>query len=571
MILKLKITPYIFTEKRNLNNFLLMKYCFSLLFLLFSISTFAQPNLNKPRLNLKSSELIQKVKDSYEGNPLINGNVVFEYNGDLIYCDSAVFYQNLNKAVVWSNVRLVSKDKTITAGKMEYDANTSIAKAWKNVKFKDATSSVDADFMEYNRLTEVAHALGNVVVRSPGNNIDTNEIFYNRKSESVTIPGNYKTIDRDGTMVEGKDAIYNLKNKGAVFNSEVYITSKDYLIYSRKMTTSDATGITTFKDYSKITSRKDPSQFLITSNGDFNKITREVWLRDNSEIHYQGKLLKAKEFYGNENNGYGKAVGNVSLDDPDQKMFIKGEFAEVFRKNIDSAYFTKDAYFVKAFEKDSLYVHADTLMAVRRHDKDSTQIIRAYRNARFYKSNVNGKADSLVYKRSEGEMEFHRDPIFFSGENQISGKFIKAYINPKTEKMDSINILENAFAIAKVDSLKDNEFNQIKGKDMTAIFYNDELDFLRVVGNVVALSYADEKNEKTKQTNRIGIDISYCGILEADIVAKKMELVGCRIQATSKTYPVAKFPEDLRYLPDFKWRYAESLKTWRDIFITKPD
>jgi len=547
-----------------------MNYRISILFILFALLVNAQQKPQKPRLNLKTNDLIERIPDKYDGNPLITGNVSFEYNGDIIHCDSAVYYQNLNKALVWSNVRLISKDKTITAKKMEYDANTTIAKAWHNVKFTDATSSVDADFMEYNRTTQIAHGLGNVIVRSPGNNIDTNEIFYNRLSGTVTVPGNYKTIDSDGTIVEGKDVVYNLNDKGAVFNSEVYITSKDYLIYSRKMTTNDRTGLTTFRDYSKVTSRKDPSQYVITKDGDFNKTTGEAWLRNFSEVHYQGKKLTAKSMYMNEKTGYGKATDSVFLEDPEQKMFIRGDFAEAFR-NKDSVYFTKNAYAVSAFEKDndSLYVHADTLMAVRRHDADSTQIIRAYNNARFYKSNLNGKTDSLVFNRTKGEMEFHRDPLLFSGENQISGKFMKLYVNPKTEKLDSINILENAFAISKVDSLKDYEFNQVKGKDMTAIFYNDEIDFLRVVGNAVALSYMDDVDEKTKVKERYGIDITYCGIIEADVVESQMELVACRIKATGKTYPESKFPEEQRYLPDFKWRFAESLKHWRDIFITK--
>ena len=547
-----------------------MKFRISILLLFFSILTIAQVKPQKPKLNLKNFEFLERNPTDYEGNRLLRGNVVFEYNGDIVYCDSAVYYENKNTAVVWSNVRLVNKDKTITAKKMEYDANTTIAKAWGDVKFKDKASTVDADFMEYNRTEELAHALGNVLVRSPKSNIDTNEIFYNRKTETVTVPGNYKTIDADGTMIEGKDVVYTLNNKGAVFNSEVYITSKDYLIYSHKMTTDDLTGLTTFRDYSKITSRKDPSQYIITKNGDFNKKSGEAWLRDNSEIFYKNKKLTAKDIYFNDKRGYGKATGDVFLNDPDQKMFVKGDFGEAFRDK-DSAYVTKNAYAVKAFEKDSLYIHADTLMAVRRKDKDSTTLIRAYKNARFYKSNMNGKADSLVFNRTKGEMEFFRNPIIFSQESQVTGDFIKAYFDTKTDKIDSVNVLGNAFAISKVDSLNEVEYNQLKGKDMTVIFYNDEVDFMRVVGNAVALSYMDDVDEKTKIKERYGIDITYCGIIEADVVSRQMELIACQIKATGKTYPESKFPEELRYLPDFKSRLEERFKNWKDIFISPPN
>ncbi len=542
-----------------------MKFKISILLLLFSIITIAQVKPQKPRLTLKNFEFLERNPKDFEGNRLLRGNVIFEYNGDVVYCDSAVYYENKNLAVVWSNVRLVSKDKTITAKKMEYDATTTIAKAWGNVKFVDKLTNIDADFMEYNRTTEKAHALGNVIIRNPKQNIDTNEIFYDKKTETVTIPGNYKTIDADGTMLDGKDVIYNVGNKSAIFNSEVYITSKDYLIYSRKMSTDDKTGVTTFRDYSKITSRKDPSQYIITNNGDLNKTTGEAWLRDNSQVFYKNKMLTAKDIYFNDKKGYGKATGDVFLNDPDQKMFIKGDFGEAFRDK-DSAYVTKNAYAVKAFEKDSLYIHADTLLAVKRKDKDSTMLVKAFHKARFYKSNLNGKADSLVYNRTKGEMEFFKDPILFSGENQISGEFIKAYFNTKTDKIDSVNILNNAFAISKVDSLNEVEYNQIKGRDMTVIFYNDEIDFMRVVGNAVALSYMDDVDEKTKIKERYGIDITYCGIIEADVVSRQMELVACRVKSNGKTYPESQFPEELRYLPDFKWRLAESFKHWKDIF-----
>ena len=542
-----------------------MKYRISILLLFFSIISIAQVKPQKPKLELKNFEFLERNPKDFEGNRLLRGNVIFEYNGDVVYCDSAVYYENKNTAVVWSNVRLVSKDKTITAKKMEYDATTTIAKAWGDVKFVDKATSIDADFMEYNRTLETAHALGNVHIRSPKENIDTNEIFYNRNNETVTIPGNYKTIDSDGTMLDGKDVIYNVRDKSAIFNSEVYITSRDYLIYSRKMSTNDKTGLTTFRDYTKITSRKDPSQYIITKDGDFNKKTGEAWLRDNSEIYYKNKKLTAKEIYFNDKKGYGKATGDVFLNDPDQKMFIKGDFGEAFRDK-DSAYVTKNAYAVKAFEKDSLYIHADTLMAVRRKDKDSTMLVKAYRKARFYKSNLNGKTDSLVYNRTKGEMDFYGKPILFSGENQLSGEFIKAYFDTKTDKIDSVNILNNAFAISKVDSLNEVEFNQIKGRDMTVIFYNDEIDFLRVIGNAVALSYMDDVDEKTKIKERFGIDITYCGIIEADVVSRQMELVACRIKSNGKTYPESQFPEELRYLPDFKWRISEKLGNWKDIF-----
>lgn len=544
-----------------------MKYYISLLLSIFLVGASFAQTPKKEKIKLQNFDFADRSPDAYEGNNLLHGNVIIEYKGDILYADSAVYYQNKNFVTAWSNVRIVSKDKTITAHKIDYDGVTSIVKAFKDVVLRDAKSTLTADFVEYNRITEIAHATGNVKITDPANTIDANEMFYNRKSELVTIPGTYKTISADGTLLEGKDIVYNVKDKSAVFNSEVFITDKDYTIYSRKMTTNDMTGVTTFRDYSKITRRNDPSQYIITTDGDFNKKTGEAWLRKNSQLFYQGKMLTADKLYFNDKKGFGKGEGNVFLDDPQEKRFLRGDYGEAFRY-LDSAYVTKNAYAVKAFEKDSLYIHADTLLAVRRHDKDSTTLIRAYNQARFFKSNANGKADSIIFNQTKGTMEFHKDPIVWSGENQVTGDFIESYLNTKTEKLDSIKVLNNAFVISRVDSISDKEFHQIKGKELTVLFFEDQIDYLDVEGNAVALTYMDDEDEKTKVKERYGVNISYCGIIEADVVGKDLELVACRIKSDGKMYPLSKFPDELRFLPDFNWRINERFLKWQDIFVT---
>ena len=531
-----------------------------------TISAFAQQKPKKEKVVLKNADLVERYPDRFEGNQILTGNVVIEYKGDVITADSAVLYRDKNLAVVWSNARLVSKDKTITAHKMEYDGNTTIAKAFKDVVLTDPSSRITADYMDYNRTTEIATGIGKVEVKTPTQQISSEKMIYERLTGNIIVNDTYKTIGSDGALVEGRNVVYNVKSKSANFGSEVFITNKDYTIYSRKMTTNDITGITTFRDYSKITRRNDPSQYIITSDGDFNKKTGEAWLRGNSKVYYQNKTLTAKKLYFNDKTGFGKGEGDVFLDDPLEKRFLKGDYGEAF-KYLDSAFVTKNAYAVKAFDKDSLYISADTLLAVKRHNVDSTSLVKAFHKARFYKSNANGKADSLVYNQTKGLMQFYKDPILFSGDNQVTGDYIEAYTNAKTEKLDSMKVFNNAFVIAKVDSLVENEYHQIKGKYLTVLFQDDKIDFINVEENAVALTYMDDTDQKTKVKERYGVNISYCGIIEVDVVGKDVELVACRIKSDGKMYPLSKFPEEMRYLPDFKWRISERLNTWRDIFI----
>ncbi|MDK7374710.1 OstA-like protein [Weeksella virosa] len=521
----------------------------------------------KTKLKLIAADKLERDPDRFKGNQILTGNVQFDHKGTILTADSAVFYQKENFFVAWSRVRVVEQEKTISADYMEYDGNTTIAKAKGNARFTDPQNTITANEMDYNRTTEIAYARGDVVMINPNQRVETSAIEYNRKTSIAFSNTLTKVTGNDGSVIESSHIVYNTNTKASDFSSDVYITNKDYLIFSKNMSNNQTTGITTFRDQSKITNRKNPTQYIITRNGTFNKTSGEAFLYDRSQVFSEGKMLIGDTIFYNEKSGFGWAKGDILMDDPQEKRFIKGDYAEVY-KALDSAFVTKNAYAVKAFEKDSFYVHADTLVAVRR--KDSTSLVRAYHQARFYKSNINGKADSLVYNQQNGLLELLKDPIVWSGENQITGDVIYGYTNPKTEKIDSLHVVGAAFAIAKVDSLKDNEFNQVKGRKILAYYLDNQLDYVSVEGNAMGLSYMDEEDPKTKIKDRIGINHSTCGMIEADLVGRELHIVACRIQSNGKLYPEKEFPEELRYLQGFNWRGGERMLHWRDIFLSKP-
>ena len=66
-----------------------MKYRISILLLFFSIISIAQVKPQKPKLELKNFEFLERNPKDFEGNRLLRGNVIFEYNVDVVYCDSA--------------------------------------------------------------------------------------------------------------------------------------------------------------------------------------------------------------------------------------------------------------------------------------------------------------------------------------------------------------------------------------------------------------------------------------------------------------------------------------------------
>lgn len=516
------------------------------------------------------SDVMKVTPEKFEGNPFAYGNVAFEHDRTYLYSDSAVFYQKENFFRAWSNVRMINDTVAMTSDSLEYDGNTKLAKAFGRVHMKDKKSELFANYVEYNRETDIATATGNVVMIDPNQRIETPYMTYDRKTGIAYTDAGAIITGSDGTVTHTQILTYNANTKVIDFDRNTMIETPDYRIVSDKMKMNQATDITEIIGRTTVTDRKNPRNYIVMpeGGGTFNKRTGEAILKKRSTIYRDGKELWGDEMYFNDRTGYGWAKGDVFINDPEEKRFVKGEYGEVFR-DVDSAYVTGRAYAVKVFAEDSLYFHADTIMVVKR--ADSTRVLKAYFKARYFKSDAQGKSDSIFYNETKGLMKFFRDPIMWSGEQQITGDTIYAYNNPEKQVMDSVRVFNNAFVISKSDSLTEKDFNQVKGKFMTGFFLNNELNLVEVHENAQSVTYVDDEDTENNEKERIGINLSDCGIIEAEINGNNVEVLACRIQATSKLYPESKLPESAKYLKDFNWRGNEKMLRWQDIFEDPPD
>ncbi len=279
--------------------------------------------------------------------------------------------------------------------------------------------------------------------------------------------------------------------------------------------------------------------------------------------------------YYNQLTGFGKAEGNVRLDDPKEIRYIKGGYGEIFEKK-DSAMVTQKPYAVKQLKNDTAYIAAERFLTYQKPDSaDKTKkksFLRAYKKVRMYMTRAQGRSDSLSFNETDGVLHFFTKPIFWSGEKQITGDKIEAYFNTKDENIDSLKVRGNAFAISKVDSLtmKD-EFHQVKGKLMTVFYQNNEMKLAKVIGNAQSITYADSENTKTKKVDRIGVAISNCGEIEALFEDRKIQILACNIGAQSDIYPMSKIAPDKRKFPDYNWDTKDRPLKWEDILVDTPN
>jgi hypothetical protein len=182
---------------------------------------------------------------------------------------------------------------------------------------------------------------------------------------------------------------------------------------------------------------------------------------------------------------------------------------------------------------------------------------------KFFKVDLQGKCDSLITNEKTGLTKLLRNPVMWAQGNQITGDTIHFISNAKTEQLDSLKVLNNAFMIQK-DSAG---FSQLKGKNMYGKFENNNLKTLNDVGNSEVIYYMRDEAQvligisKMQSSKSIFITMNN----------NEIETIDFNIKADGKTYPPSLFLEKDKLLKGFIWRETERPKKMEDIFIHDKD
>ena len=509
---------------------------------------FNQTKKSQPaeQVELIHSDEFGIVKGKYDDNPFFSGNVQFSHQGSTLTADEVIFYKEQNFVKAIGNVKLVNADgSVITSGEMEYDGNTQKGIARKKVLLVDPGQTIETETLYYDRLS--------------------NKAYFNTGG----------TITKDGNVMYTKVATYDLNNRLIDFTGNVRIDNPEYTVEGVNIIQNQNTNTATFNGATTITNKKNPANLIYTEKGTYNMNSKEVYLKKNSRINYNGKILTGDDLYFNQITGFGTGRGNVMLRDPAEKRFMKGGYGEIYEKK-DSAMMTDKPYAVKILEKDSIYFSAQRILAYQKVDSldplKKKSFLRAYKKARMFKSNIQVRTDSLSFNETDGIMHLDGKPIAWSGEKQITGDKIEAYFDTQNEFIDSLRVIGNAFAISKADSLNlKDEFNQVKGKLMNVYYEKNDVKLAKVIGNAQAITYADDQNEKTKEVERIGVALSTCGTIEAEFEDRRVQIIACNIGSNTDVYPMSLISREQRFFPDFNWNTKDRLRKWQDIFDDSPD
>jgi len=451
------------------------------------------------------------------------------------------------------NVRIIHNGVKMSCNKVYYFEAENYAKLFGSVRMNQGdTLFMDSRYAEYNGNRNFAYANGDVRLRSPDMTLTTDTINLDRNIQQAYYNTYGTIVNRENTL-RSKSGRYVIGQKKYEFRTAVTLTNPKYVLKSNNLDYYTNSGHAYVFGPSTITSKED---YIYTEKGFYDTRKNLAQLLTNSYIRYGTRLIKADEIFYDRTKNFSKGINNVSVTDTVEKFKLTGHYAEVYRAK-DSLIMTKRALAATLVENDSLYTHAKMMMVT---GKPGNRVIRGFTNARFYKTDMSGKCDSIHSDEARGLTQLIRNPVVWNGlRNQLTGDVIHLISNAKTEQLDSIKVLNNAFIIQK-DSLGTG-YNQVKGVNLYGKFKDNDLYQVDLIKNTEKIYYLYDSDDQL-----MGIDKSVSSSIRLDIKDNEITAATSFRKPEGQTYPEEEFPENVRKLRGFIWRGDEMIKSKDDIF-----
>ncbi|MEE9349174.1 MAG: OstA-like protein [Flavobacteriaceae bacterium] len=500
-----------------------MRLFITILTVLITLISYSQDK----KIDIIHADFFDIDEENHPGATIGLGNVTIEVDGATLKCKKVFFYEKENYLQALGDVLLNQADTiTQTSDYIEYDGKTKQSLSWGNVVLKNQTMTLKTDTLHFDRVAQ--------------------QLFYKHRA----------TIVDDTNTLKSKKGNYYLNEHKFIADTDVIITNPDYVLKSKHLDYYTDSGKAFLRGKTTI---KGEESFIYAEKGFYNTKADISHFNKNAYILYQDRRIDADSLYYNRKNGFASATKNVVMTDTVNKMVLKGRYAE-FYQHKDSAFVVgKRSVAISETEKGKFFIHGDTLLFTGKPEK---RIVRAYHHVKFFKNDLSGKCDSLYSDKENGLLKLFQKPVLWTTDGQITGKYIHILSNTKTEQLDSLKVLGDAFLIQK-DSIKG--FNQIKGRDMYANFTENELQAVDFIGNGETLVYLRDESAKKEL---YGIQKTICNKIHVEFENKEATIMEF-YQEESETFPPSKLPENARELKDFIWREEERPKNEDDIYEKK--
>ena len=452
------------------------------------------------------------------------GHVRIRHDSAYFFCDSAYFYEKNNSFDAYQNVHIIVNDSVeVFSDLLNYDGDTRFAEFFDNVRFIDDSTTLYTEYLTYDRNLHLA-----------------------------SYPDSATTVRGDKTL-KSHYGYYRDRLKEFSFFENVEVYSPKYQMYTDTLYYNTGIEKMWFEGPTTIINKEN---VLEGKHGYYLVKEDFVFLDKRPFMHNETQQMRSDSILYDRNIGLAKAYDHADMIDTSYKIVMRGNYMELW-ENEDFSFATDSAYAISYDGGDSLYIHGDTLFFHFDKEKEELEKLIARRNVRFFKSDMQGKCDTLTYLMADSTIRMRVAPVLWSEDSQMTAD--KIDIKTNGESIDFVLQNGNAFIISQ-DSIEG--FNQIKGADITSHFKEGDIHHVNVDGTTAESIYWIRDDDG----GTIGIDVAKSETMVIEMRNNSISRIKSYKSINETMYPEDDLQESSRYLSGFKWHDKARPKDRYDIF-----
>lgn len=460
------------------------------------------------------------------------GNVKLSHEDVIMTCDSAYLNDKESFLEAFSNVKIVQEDLTIKSKTLTYSGHDKVARLRTDISMHKEDKTLYTDFLDYNINTKIGYYYkgGKLISTENNNTLTSKRGFYFDEKETVLFLDTVNLVNPDYT-IDSDSLEYHTQTEKVRLLGKSVIVNQDNTLYSQ--------------------------------SGWYDTKAETCYFNKRAKIVTPEQILESDSLYYDQIAGLGKAYYNVIISDTVNNFGITGNEA-IYNEKTKRLVVTNKLLLQQVDGNDTLFIAADSLKSFTSNIDSTKRIFQLYNHVKFFREDMQGTCDSLIYSEQDSAFYMFNSPILWSEESQLTGDTIHLYL--KNKQIDRLFIPSSALIISEEDSTA---YNQIKGKKLEGFFVNNKMNRMEIIGNGQTIYYAYEetKNDTTDivQKDLIGVNKAECSnILVTFNTEGKMNSVGFLIKPHTEMHRIEELKKEDLFFKEFKWeieRRPESKKS----------
>lgn len=532
--------------------------------------------------------------DAFGHVEMRQGDTLFVYS-DKLYYDGTMKHATLARGASRPNVQLKNRNVSLTTDSLDYDLNSEMGWYTTGGVLEDDVNTLTSIYGEYSPATKVARFRDDVILvnNKDGYRMTTEELEYNTGTHIANISR--------PTRVEGaNDTIITTEGWYNTTTDHAQLTSRSTIVHSdsnRNVTTLEGDSII----YDKATRvsraymfrdiRKQQRPMVLTDTarkvvlyggyGEYNDSTRKalaaeypllieysrpdsLFLRADtivslikSEMVWPDSLASGRDAATRARLRQYKSLGEIAGSMPISLLLLPKDVKNPGHGLVTAVTETSSSEIAEDIPDDTTEFPSDSVGLPRRRldrlGRDSAYMVSkdfhvamALKRARVFNKDIQGIADTLIFRQVDSMLYMIRKPVVWSGERQVYGNLIEVHFNDST--VDRAHLPQSGVL---AEHVAEDFYNQLSGSELTAYFINQQLKHLSVDGNVQTIFLPQEKDSTYNKL--VSAESSY---LTVDMDGKDMKHLKMWPEVTGSVIPLFEVKKTQQFLDGFRWLEA---------------